>query len=57
MIDTIEVEDIFHWDAPDYCDAFISYAEKNGVPLTDEELDTLNDDRDFVYECVLNHLY
>ncbi len=35
----IEFEDVHSWDYPDFCDAFISYAEhKDGTPLTEEEL-------------------
>lgn len=44
-------------DAPDFVDAYISYATRNGVPLTDEELDELNEDSQFVYECVINRIY
>lgn len=56
-LDCIEVEDINYSDYPDFCDAFISYAEYNGVALTDEELDEVNDDSDFVYETVLKRIY
>lgn len=53
----VEFEDIDHSDAPDYCDAYITYAEQDGVPLTEEELDELNEDRDYVYELLMDHLY
>ena len=54
----IEVDDIHMWDYPDFCDAFISYAEHpDGKPLTDEELEKVNEDADFVYEQVQEHLY
>jgi len=56
-ISDVEVEGIDMGDYPDFCDAFISYAEYDGREMTDEELDTLNDDSDFVYEAVQNHLY
>ena len=56
-IDYVEVEDIHRWDAPDYCDAFISYAEIDGRPLTDEELDLVNEDSSFVYDKVIDYLY
>ena len=40
----VEFEDIDYKDAPDFCDAFISYAEHiDGTPLTTDELDILND--------------
>jgi len=54
LIDNIEVDDIDTSDYPDFCDAFISSADYNGKPMTDEQLDKLNEDFDFVHECVLN---
>ena len=54
LIDNIEVDDIDTSDYPDFCDAFISSADYNGKPMTDDQLDELNEDSDFVYECVLN---
>lgn len=39
---TIEIDGIDMRDYPDFCDAYIAYAEyTDGTPLTDEELDTL----------------
>ncbi len=44
---------------PDYCDAYIEEAEvcENGEwrDATDEELDIINDDTDFVYEAALDY--
>jgi hypothetical protein len=56
-IDNIQIEGIDYSDYPDFCDAFISGADYNGVPMTDEEIDELNEDSDFAYECVQNHLF
>ena len=57
-IDSIEVEGIDTRDYPDFCDAFISYAEIDGRELTDEELDYINNNcPDMVYDAVLNQLY
>ena len=55
----IEVEDIALWDAPDFCDAYISSArwEDTGELLDDEELNALNEDRDVVYDAVLDVIY
>lgn len=53
----IEIEDIDYKDAPDFCDAYISYAECDGVPLTEMELDELNEDADFVHEQVMEYLH
>jgi len=57
LIDNIEVGGIDYTDAFDFCDAFIENADYDGKPMTDEQLDELNEDRDFVYECVQNHLF
>ena len=56
-IDNIVIEDIDHRDAPDYCDAFIASADYDGRPMTEKELDVLNDDRDFVYQKLMDYLY
>ncbi len=56
-IDNIEVDGIDTKDYPDFCDAFIASAYYDGKSMTDGQLDELNEDRDFVYECVQNHLF
>ena len=53
----IEVEGIDHSDAPDYVDAFISYTERDGKPLTDAELDEVNAVHTFVYDQVIKQVY
>jgi hypothetical protein len=57
LIDNIEVDGIDTRDYPDFCDAFIASADYDGKEMTEEQLDELNEDRDFVYECVENHLF
>ena len=56
-VDAIEVDGIDMSDYPDFCDAFIAYAEYKGVEMTDEELECLNETEGFVYDCVMNHLF
>jgi len=56
-IESVEVEDIDPSDYPDFCDAYISSAEINGREATEEELDEINEDRDFVYEKVWERLF
>jgi len=42
---SIEIEDIDMKDFPDFCDAFVSYAEfEDGTELTDEQLDELTNE-------------
>lgn len=57
-INYVELDDIKADDYPDFCDAFISYAEyKDGTPLTVEELDVLNKDNEFIYSWIMKELY
>jgi hypothetical protein len=56
-IDNVIVEDIYMFDAPDFVDAFIASADYNGVKMTEQELDILNEDSEFVYSQVENTLY
>lgn len=56
-ITNIELGGIDTKDYPDFVDAFIESAEIDGVELTDEELEELNSNSEFVYDCVLKHLF
>ena len=56
-ITNIELGGIDTNDYPDFCDAFIESAEIDGVELTDAELEELNCNSEFVYQCVLNELF
>lgn len=56
-LEMVEVDGIDYKDYPDFCDAYISYAEINGKEVTEDQYDEINDDRDFVYSQVLNHIY
>lgn len=57
-IDNLEVDGIDTRDYPDFVDAFISYAEIDGEPLTDEQLYELtNEYPDLVYDLVINKLF
>jgi hypothetical protein len=56
-IHSIEVGGIDTRDYPDFCDAYIEYAEYDGREMNDDELDFINDDSDFVYQCVMDFLY
>ena len=53
-----EIEDVKSWDYPDFCDAFISYAEdENGNEMTEQQIEewTENNEEEF-YEMVLESL-
>lgn len=53
----VKFEGIDPKDYPDFCDSYIVYAERGGTPLTEDELEELNDDRDTMYELLMNYLY
>ena len=55
-IDNIEIDGIDTKDYPDFCDAYISSADYDGVPMTDDQLDKLNEDGDYVYEHIMDYL-
>ena len=53
-----ELEDVKSWDYPDFCDAFISYAEdENSKEMTEKQIEewTENNEEEF-YEMVLDSL-
>jgi hypothetical protein len=56
-IDNIEIGDIDFSDYPKFCDAFIEAADYDGRPMTEAELDVLNEDQDYVHEQVYKYLY
>ena len=42
-------------DYPDFADGYIESGEIDGRPLTEDELDELNEDSDFVYNCIYDN--
>ena len=56
-IEIIEIDGINHGDYPDYVDAYISEADYNGKPMSDEMLDEINDNDQFRYETVWNYIH
>lgn len=56
-ITNIVLDGIDHADYPDYSDAFIVSADYDGEPMTEEQLDEINEDSDFVYDCVIKQIF
>jgi hypothetical protein len=56
-ISNIELANIDTSDYPDMVDAYIVSAEIDGVELTDAEIEELNCNSEFVYDCVLKELF
>ena len=57
QVEDVEIDGINPRDYPDFCDAFILEATYKGREMTDEELEALNEDSDFVYDKVMESLY
>ena len=57
QVTEIEIDGIDHLDYPNFSDAFILNATYKGREMTDEELEALNEDSDYVYEQVMEELY
>jgi len=59
LVKVLAVGGIDMKDSPDFVDAYIQEAEwiETGEALTEDELDAINEDSDFVYEAVINQIY
>ncbi len=44
-------------DSPDYCDAYIEEALYEGRELSEEEIESLNEDHLFVHERLMDFLF
>ena len=55
-ITNIEMDNVNWNDYPDFTDAYIESADYDGVPMTESQLDDLNDDDQFRYDCVMNYI-
>lgn len=55
-------DNIHHWDAPDYCDAYFAefaVQDEDGTwrDATDDEIDELNEHSDIIHEKLMDYLY
>ena len=55
-IHNVQVKGINITDYPDFCDAFIVSADYDGKKMTDEQLEELSFDTDFLYDKILEQL-
>lgn len=53
----IEFDAIDYGDYPDFCDAYITKADYDGIPMTEEQIDEINEDRDFVHKRLMDFLH
>ena len=43
-------------DYPDFCDAYVESADYDGRPMTEDELEILNEDGSFINESVFSQI-
>ena len=56
-VTSVEIAGVEMYDYPDFCDAYVEYAEKlDGTPSSDAELDALNECSD-THSYVNEHAY
>lgn len=56
-ITNVGLDGIDFEDYPDFCDAYIVSADYDGEPMTEDQIDKLNEDSDFVYTKIEEFLY
>lgn len=57
-VDNMEFEGVDFADYPDFVDAFLVAADYNGIEMTEEQIDYINDEHyDFVNERVYSSLF
>tara|TARA_R110001592_G_scaffold96120_3_gene276282 strand:+ start:509 stop:697 length:189 start_codon:yes stop_codon:yes gene_type:complete len=57
LVGNIELGGVDLQDYPDFSDAYIEYAEYDEVEMTVDQLSELNDDSEFVLDCVMEQLF
>ena len=57
LIDNVQIDGVDTSDYPDFCDAFIVSADYDGREMSDDEIELLNDDGDFVLQQVYEYIY
>mgnify|MGYP003634080407 FL=1 len=55
-IDNIEIDGIDTKDYPDFSNAFIISADYDGKPMNDAQIEQINNDGQFQYECIIKSL-
>lgn len=53
QIENVELDGVDTRDYPDFCDAYIASATYKGRDMTEVELERLNEDSGYIYECIM----
>jgi hypothetical protein len=57
LIDNVDIDGVDFADYPDFSDAYIVSADYDGREMTDDEIELLNSDSEFVLEKVFEKIY
>lgn len=56
-LENVVMADVQMYDFPDFVDAYVEYAEINGVELTDAQYDEVNENYEFLQQSAYESLY
>jgi hypothetical protein len=56
-LENVVMADVQMFDFPDFVDAYVEYAEINGVELTDAQYDEVNENYEFLQQSAYESLY
>lgn len=56
QVSNYNIEGVDTMDYPDFCDAFIASCDYKGREATEEELEAINDQCDFIHELAYESL-
>ena len=56
-LENVVMADVQMYDFPDFVDAYLEYAEINGVELTDAQYDEVNENYEFLQQSAYQSLY
>jgi len=56
-LENVVMADAQMFDFPDFVDAYVQYAEINGVELTDAQYDEVNENYEFLQQSAYESLY
>ena len=56
-IDNIVIGDLDTTDYPDFSDAYIESADYDGQPMSEEMLEEVNNNKDYIHESVFNYIF
>ena len=56
-LENVVMADVQMFDFPDFVDAYVQYAEINGVELTDAQYDEVNENYEFLQQSAYESLY